>query len=136
MGCLLDTIHILYYRCLSSGWYTNFMLDKIEGICTPDQKDHFKCPQGTTNFAASIIWGLVGPKRLISVGKIYSGFLHFFWIGALWTILVWALQKCFPRNTYPSKSTWLCFSEHWVTIGNMSELCISVCCWISLQLHD
>ena len=77
-----------------------FMLDNIEGICKPDQKDHFTCPQGTTNFAASVIWGLVGPKRLISVGKIYSGFLYFFWIGALCTIIVWALQKCFPRNTY------------------------------------
>lgn len=75
-----------------------FMLDNIDGICTTDQKDHFTCPQGTTNFAASVIWGLVGPKRLISIGKIYSGFLHFFWIGAVLTIIVWALQKKFPKN--------------------------------------
>lgn len=77
-----------------------FMLDNIEGICTPNQKDSFTCPQGTTNFAASVIWGLVGPKRLISVGKIYSGFLHLFWIGAVVTILVWYLQRKFPTNKY------------------------------------
>lgn len=77
-----------------------FMLDNIDGICKSDQKDHFTCPQGTTNFAASVIWGLVGPKRLISVGKIYSGFLHFFWIGAVLTIIVWYLQKKFPTNKY------------------------------------
>lgn len=77
-----------------------FMLDNIDGICSSDQKDHFVCPQGTTNFAASVIWGLVGPKRLISVGKIYSGFLHLFWIGAVLTTIVWYLQRKYPNNKY------------------------------------
>lgn len=76
-----------------------FMLDNVDGICTTDQKDHFTCPQGTTNFAASVIWGLVGPKRLISPGKIYSGFLHFFWIGALFSVLSWGFKRYFPHNS-------------------------------------
>ncbi|QPG76695.1 hypothetical protein FOA43_004089 [Brettanomyces nanus] len=77
-----------------------FMLNNVDGICTTDQADHFVCPQGRTNFAASVIWGLVGPRRLISPGKIYSGFLHMFWIGAVVTVLVWVLKKKFPRNKY------------------------------------
>lgn len=54
-----------------------FMLNIIDKICTTDQKDYFNCPQGTTNFAASVIWGLVEPKRLILIAKIYSGLVQF-----------------------------------------------------------
>ncbi|GMG26164.1 unnamed protein product [Ambrosiozyma monospora] len=77
-----------------------FMLNNVEGICTSDQKDHFTCPQGTTNFAASVIWGLVGPKRLISPGKMYSGFLHLFWIGAVVTVIFWLFKKKYPTNRF------------------------------------
>lgn len=86
-----------------------FMLNNVEGICTPIQKDHFTCPQGTTNFAASVIWGLVGPKRLISPGKIYSGFLHLFWIGAVLVLITWLLEKKFPDNKILKNINWVVF---------------------------
>lgn len=85
------------------------MLNGLDGICSSDQSDNFTCPQGTTNYAASVIWGLVGPQRLISAGKIYSGFLHLFWIGGVVVLLTWLLQKKFPENRFLNSINWVVF---------------------------
>ncbi|KAF2773854.1 small oligopeptide transporter, OPT family [Teratosphaeria nubilosa] len=63
-----------------------------------DQSDGFTCPNGRTVFSSSVIWGLIGPKRLYSIGRIYSGLLHFFWIGALIPIITWALRKYYKKD--------------------------------------
>lgn len=86
-----------------------FMLNNVDDICLTTQKDHFTCPQGNTNFSASIIWGLVGPKRLISSGKIYSGFLHLFWIGPVLVIATWLLQRKYPSNKLLNNINWVVF---------------------------
>ncbi|OTB01636.1 hypothetical protein M426DRAFT_323271 [Hypoxylon sp. CI-4A] len=62
---------------------TLWMLGNVDGICDSDQPNGFSCPQGRTVYSSSVIWGLVGPARLYSVGQIYSGLLHFFWIGLI-----------------------------------------------------
>lgn len=72
-------------------------LNHIPDICTTDQADKFTCPQGRTNFVASVVWGGVGPARLYAVGQRYSGLLHMFWIGALLPLLTWALLRFRPR---------------------------------------
>lgn len=55
---------------------TLWMLGNVEGICTDDQPNGFTCPNGETVYSSSIIWGLIGPARLYSVGKIYSGLVR------------------------------------------------------------
>lgn len=72
---------------------TLWMLGNIDDICSADQSDSFSCPNGRTVFSSSVIWGLIGPARLYSVGKIYSSLLHFFWIGALMPVITWYLYK-------------------------------------------
>ncbi|KAI5867370.1 small oligopeptide transporter [Durotheca rogersii] len=62
---------------------TLWMLGNVPDICAPDQPNGFSCPNGRTVYSSSVIWGLVGPGRLYSVGTIYSGLLHFFWIGLI-----------------------------------------------------
>ena len=48
-----------------------WMFSNIQEICTPTQKDGFFC-LGTQVFGtASIIWGVIGPKRQFSQGEIY-----------------------------------------------------------------
>jgi OPT family oligopeptide transporter len=69
------------------------MLGNIKGICETGQSNGFTCPNGRTVFSSSVIWGLIGPARLYSAGSIYSGLLHFFWIGALIPIPFWLLYK-------------------------------------------
>lgn len=95
---------------------TLWMLSNIKGVCTDDQPNGFSCPNGETVYSSSIIWGLIGPGRLYSVGKIYSGLvgyditreydafvlmgspaqLHFFWIGLIAppiTYYIWKKTK-------------------------------------------
>ena len=69
------------------------MLGNVDSVCSIDQANGFTCPNGRTVFSSSVIWGLIGPSRLYSVGKIYSGLLHFFWIGALMPVVTYLLWK-------------------------------------------
>lgn len=84
---------------------TTWMLGNIDGICDSDQPSGFTCPNGRTVFSSSVIWGLVGPARLYSVGKIYSGLLHFFWIGALMPVVTWAAWK-YTKKDWLKKVNW------------------------------
>ncbi|KKY18845.1 putative small oligopeptide opt family [Phaeomoniella chlamydospora] len=70
-----------------------WMLGNVPGICDEDQANGFSCPNGRTVFSSSVIWGLVGPGRLYSVGRIYSGLLHFFWIGLIAPPITWYIWK-------------------------------------------
>ncbi|KAK7536973.1 small oligopeptide transporter, OPT family [Phyllosticta citribraziliensis] len=79
---------------------TSWMLGNIHDICSTDQPSGFTCPNGRTVASSSVIWGLIGPARLYSVGKIYSGLLHFFWIGLLMPVVTWALWKKTGREFY------------------------------------
>ncbi|KAI1867619.1 hypothetical protein JX265_007421 [Neoarthrinium moseri] len=72
---------------------TLWMLGHVDGICDEDQPNGFSCPNGRTVFSSSVIWGLVGPARLYSVGAIYSGLLHFFWIGLVLPPITWYIWK-------------------------------------------
>lgn len=45
-----------------------WMLNNIEDICTPQQKQGFICPSSTVFSTASVIFGAVGPRRLFSPG--------------------------------------------------------------------
>lgn len=72
---------------------TLWMLGNVEDICEEGQQNGFSCPNGRTVFSSSVIWGLVGPARLYSVGAIYSGLLHFFWIGLILPPITYFLWK-------------------------------------------
>ncbi|CCH44333.1 Oligopeptide transporter [Wickerhamomyces ciferrii] len=84
-----------------------FMLNNVEGICTSDQVDNFTCPQGRVNFAASVVWGAAGPKRIFGPSTIYGGLLHLFWIGPVVTIITYCLMKKFPENKILKNLNWV-----------------------------
>ncbi|KAI0275630.1 small oligopeptide transporter [Russula aff. rugulosa BPL654] len=71
-----------------------WMFSNIEGLCDADQKDGFICPQTTVFGNASIIWGVIGPRRLFSHGQLYYG-LIFFLAGILAPLFQWILHKKF-----------------------------------------
>lgn len=70
----------------------------IEDLCQPHQKSNFTCPNAKTFFTASIIWGVIGPKRIFSHGELYWGTLFFFVIGAVLPILNWLVLKKWPNS--------------------------------------
>ncbi|KAJ7569007.1 hypothetical protein O6H91_01G057000 [Diphasiastrum complanatum] len=55
------------------------------------------CPNDRVFFDASVIWGLVGPKRIFGPSGLYRNMNWFFLGGALAPIPVWLLSKAFPR---------------------------------------
>lgn len=84
---------------------TLWMLGNIEGICTDDQPNGFSCPNGETVYSSSIIWGLIGPARLYSVGGIYSGLVRVhldIWVPD-WLVTYMHPQLTFGTN--PSRSS-------------------------------
>jgi len=84
---------------------TTWMLGNVKGICDSDQPNGFTCPNGRTVFSSSVIWGAIGPARAYSVGQIYSGLLHFFWIGALMPVVTWLVWKKTKKDFW-SRVNW------------------------------
>lgn len=86
-----------------------WMLHHVNDICESDQPNKYTCPQGRVNFSSSIVWGAVGPARLYSVGKIYSGLLHLFWLGALLPVVTFFLKKRYPNSKLLRNLHWPLF---------------------------
>ncbi|KAK8916169.1 Oligopeptide transporter 1 [Platanthera zijinensis] len=77
-----------------------FILDTVENICEPSklpQGSPWTCPGDDVFYNASIIWGLVGPKRMFGKLGHYSALNFFFLIGFLLPIPFWYLAKSFPQ---------------------------------------
>lgn len=53
-----------------------WMFTNIQGMCDQDQPDGFICPSTTVFGTASIIWGVIGPRRIFSQGTTYYGQLN------------------------------------------------------------
>jgi len=54
--------------CIWCPFIQDWMLNNVEDICTPHQKQGFICPGSTVFASASVIFGAVGPRRLFSPG--------------------------------------------------------------------
>lgn len=59
----------------------NFLMTNIEDYCTPLQKQKMTCPGLNTFYSASVIWGVIGPKKVF--GGLYPILQWCFLIGAL-----------------------------------------------------
>jgi len=73
-------------------------LGTIKDVCTRQQVNHFTCPNGRVFFNASIIWGVIGPKRIFSPGSLYSGLLWFWLAGALFPVVIYVGARMFPKS--------------------------------------
>ncbi|KAJ5091060.1 hypothetical protein NUU61_005930 [Penicillium alfredii] len=74
----------------------NWALGAIKDVCSQHQPNHYSCPNGRVFFNASVIWGVIGPKRMFSIGELYSP-LMFFWIaGALFPVVIYFGARAFP----------------------------------------
>ncbi|RYP89426.1 hypothetical protein DL770_004396 [Monosporascus sp. CRB-9-2] len=71
----------------------NWALGNIPDICTPLQPARFSCPNGQAFFSNSIIWGVIGPRRMFGPGSIYEHFNYFWLVGVLFPLLLWVLVR-------------------------------------------
>ncbi|KAJ6986353.1 oligopeptide transporter 4 [Populus alba x Populus x berolinensis] len=85
---------------LAVAWW---LLNSIANICQDDllpANSPWTCPSDRVFFDASVIWGLVGPKRIFGTLGNYQAMNWFFLGGALGPVIVWLLHKSFPKQSW------------------------------------
>ncbi|KAM0787028.1 hypothetical protein ACM66B_006294 [Microbotryomycetes sp. NB124-2] len=70
----------------------------VDGFCTRGQTASLSCPYTRQFYSSTVVWGVVGPKRLFGHGKLYNPILYFLLIGAVLPVLTWALTKRYPKS--------------------------------------
>ncbi|KAJ6811419.1 oligopeptide transporter 4 [Iris pallida] len=85
---------------LSVAWW---LLGSIENICDDTllpPNSPWTCPSDRVFFDASVIWGLVGPRRIFGPLGNYGALNWFFLGGAVGPVIVWLLHRAFPSKTW------------------------------------
>lgn len=96
VSCLIQT---------ATAWW---LLSSVDHICDPSQLPEgspWTCPGDSVFYSASIIWGVIGPRRMFTDG-VYPKMLWFFFIGALAPLPVYLLSRKYPE-------------KKWITLINM-----------------
>ncbi|PSK37590.1 OPT family small oligopeptide transporter [Candidozyma pseudohaemuli] len=86
----VQMISSIIYSFVSVG-VLNLAIDTIEDYCTSGQPQRFSCPNTTTFYSASVLWGVIGPKKVF--GHLYPVLQWCFLIGFLLAFPCWALRK-------------------------------------------
>lgn len=85
---------------MSVAWW---LLTNIDNICQDTllpKNSPWTCPGKRVFFDASVIWGLVGPKRMFGELGNYNAQNWFFLGGLIAPIIVWFLHKAFPKQSW------------------------------------
>jgi hypothetical protein len=85
---------------LTTAWW---QILTIAYICQPEllpPNSPWTCPGDRVFYDASVIWGLIGPKRMFGALGLYKAINWFFLIGLLAPVPVWLLTKVFPKQKW------------------------------------
>jgi OPT family oligopeptide transporter len=78
-------------------------METVPNICNtellPDGSP-WTCPGDHVFYDASVIWGLIGPRRIFGDMGTYSAVNWFFLGGAVAPFLVWLAHKAFPSRSW------------------------------------
>ncbi|KAI9166448.1 Sexual differentiation process protein isp4 [Paramyrothecium foliicola] len=80
----------------------HWVLRNVEDICTPGQKDRFTCPHTHSYFLSSVLWGVIGPRRLFSFGAPYNAVTWGIPVGIALPILAYLASKRWPSSSWRS----------------------------------
>lgn len=91
-GQLLSTI-LACFTCIG---VMEWQFSNIEGLCTPDQPQHFNCANSSqVYYAAAVMWGSIGPKRVFT--QLYPELQWCFLVGFVVAVLFLVGQKGGPK---------------------------------------
>ncbi|KAJ6825199.1 oligopeptide transporter 1-like [Iris pallida] len=85
---------------LGTAWW---LLESVENICDREKLPEgspWTCPYHEVYYSSSVIWGVVGPKRIFGSLGLYEKMNYFFLLGLLAPVPVWALSKAFPDKKW------------------------------------
>ncbi|KAL7192943.1 hypothetical protein ACSBR2_024703 [Camellia fascicularis] len=94
---------------LTTAWW---LMDTIPNICNRSllpPSSPWTCPSDHVFYDASVIWGLIGPRRIFGDLGYYSSINWFFLAGAISPLLVFLAHKVFPN-------------QHWIRLITMPVL--------------
>lgn len=77
-----------------------WLLTTVQYICNTDllpASSPWTCPSDAVFFDASVIWGLVGPRKIFGDEGVYMALNWFFLGGAMAAVFVWLCHKAFPK---------------------------------------
>ncbi|CAK9177154.1 unnamed protein product [Ilex paraguariensis] len=83
-----------------TGWW---LLTTVEYICDPSKLPEgspWTCPGDEVFYNASVIWGVVGPRRMFGSLGLYSKMNYFFLFGILSPLPIWFLSRKFPEQKW------------------------------------
>uniref|UniRef100_L2FRZ5 Small oligopeptide opt family n=1 Tax=Colletotrichum fructicola (strain Nara gc5) TaxID=1213859 RepID=L2FRZ5_COLFN len=86
----------------------NFLRGNIEGVCTSTQAQGLTCPNARTFYNASVIWGVIGPKRMFGAGQLYS------WVNCIMRYIFFPAIFGAAGMIPPATTWWL---GQWVIVG-------------------
>lgn len=85
---------------LGTAWW---LMDSVHDICNVDllpPNSPWTCPSDHVFYDASVIWGLIGPRRIFGELGTYSAVNWFFLAGALAPLIAWLAHKAFPNHQW------------------------------------
>ncbi|KAI0509934.1 hypothetical protein KFK09_010534 [Dendrobium nobile] len=85
---------------LGVAWW---LLGSIKNICQDEllpPNSPWTCPGDRVFFDASVIWGLVGPRRIFGSLGNYGALNWCFLVGAVGPIIVWLFHRAFPHQSW------------------------------------
>lgn len=83
---------------LSTAWW---LMETISNICESTSSNSiWTCPGDHVFYDASVIWGLIGPRRIFGDLGTYGMVNWFFLGGAIGPVLVWLAHKAFPNQDW------------------------------------
>ncbi|WVW86393.1 OPT family small oligopeptide transporter [Kwoniella bestiolae CBS 10118] len=87
-ACIIGSITQL----LVQAWLFN----NIPDICS-SSSEKWWCPHTRTFFSASVLYGLIGPRRLFGAESLYRHLNWFYLLGAVMPLLTWMMARRWPR---------------------------------------
>ncbi|XP_020585185.1 oligopeptide transporter 7-like [Phalaenopsis equestris] len=111
MGTVISS---LVYLC--TAWW---LMDSVPNICDREllpSDSPWTCPGDHVFYDASVIWGLIGPRRIFGDLGSYSAINWFFLAGAIAPLLVWIAHRAFPS------AKWVKLINVPVLIGSLGSM--------------
>ncbi|CAN1226906.1 Oligopeptide transporter 7, partial [Linum perenne] len=94
------TVIAAFVHLGTAWWLMSTIPDLCDRSLLPPESP-WTCPSDHVFYDASVVWGLIGPRRIFGFGGdsgYYSNINWFFLAGAIAPVLVWLAHKAFPRQ--------------------------------------
>ena len=91
--CQMLSVFVLSFITLA---VINFEITSIKDYCLPSNRQKFTCPDAKVFYNASILWGVIGPKKVFS--GLYPVLQYCFLIGFLLAVVCIPIKLYAPRK--------------------------------------